>query len=479
VGGMRNVVAVLAVTLALLGGAAWLGLDAARDDALPADPTAAATADLAVPMWSLRRAPDAIAIEVSVQQVQALVSQTLPATPHCLMVAEGDRVLGESDPDTPFTPASTQKIFTAAAALNVLGPDFRYTTQLFSTAAPGPDGAIPDLFIVGAGDPVLVTPAYAATLADAATTVGHVRTPFEQFATRLQQAGVRSITGPIGVDDARYDQLRVLRSWRPSYAETPAVVGPIGALLVDSGWTRPDGSDEQSGDPAMTAGETLAQTLTDVGITVAGPVVRAAPPAGTMPIAELTSPPLTEILGSMLRESDNTIAELITRELGLRVSNTPTTEAGAQAIVQQLAALGVPTAGVALVDGSGLDRGATATCRALLATLGLAADPARPQFAVLYDGLAVAGRSGTLADALEGTSLVDRLRAKTGFIEGVAGLAGFVDRTDTTPTRRLRFAFLVNTPAPQQTLLSSRIEVGGSITDWFLRALDPARLAPA
>src|SRR5689334_14399502 len=118
-GRSRNVIAVLAVMVVLLGGAAWLGFDAARDDPLPPDPTAAAKADLTVPMWSLRRAPDAIATEVSVQQVQALVTQTLPDTPHCLMVAEGSRVLGESDPDKPFTPASTQKLFTAAAALDV------------------------------------------------------------------------------------------------------------------------------------------------------------------------------------------------------------------------------------------------------------------------------------------------------------------------------------------------------------------------
>jgi D-alanyl-D-alanine carboxypeptidase/D-alanyl-D-alanine-endopeptidase (penicillin-binding protein 4) len=223
----------------------------------------------------------------------------------------------------------------------------------------------------------------------------------------------------------------------------------------------------------------LLQTLADAGITVAGPVIRATPPQGSLPIAEVQSPPLADILATMLRESDNTIAEVVTREIGLRVSNTPTTEAGAQAIVQQLAALGIPTTGVSLVDGSGLDRGATATCRALLGTLDLGTDPTRPQFRTLYDGLAVAGRSGTLAGSLEGTSLVDRLRAKTGYLDDVAGLAGFVDRGDTSPPRRLRFAFIVNTPASQQSLQSARLEVGGSITDWFLRALDPQRLAPA
>jgi D-alanyl-D-alanine carboxypeptidase/D-alanyl-D-alanine-endopeptidase (penicillin-binding protein 4) len=477
--GLRNAIAVIAVAVALLAGAAWLGFDAANDDALPADPTATATAEVAVPMWSLRRAPEAVATEAAVQQVQQLVTQTLPGTPHCLMVAEGDRVLGETDPDTPFTPASTQKLLTAAAALDVLGPDFTYTTQVFSTTQAGPDGALPDLFLVGSGDPVLVTPAYAATLADDATTVGHVRTPFEQFAAGLAQAGVRAINGPVAVDDARYDQLRVPRTWKESYVATPAVVGPIGALVVDHGFTATDGSDEQSGDPAITAGERLVQVLTDAGITVAGPVVRGTPPAGTQPIAQVTSPPLREILGSMLRESDNTIAEMITRELGLKVSNTPTTEAGAQAIVERVAALGVPTTGVALVDGSGLDRGNTATCRALLTTLDLADDPARPQFATLYEGLPIAGREGTLAGGLDGTSLVDRLRAKTGFIDGVGGLAGFVDRDDTQPPRRLRFAFIINANEPQQAVLSARIFVGGSITDWFLRALDPQRLAPA
>ena len=99
----------------------------------------------------------------------------------------------------------------------------------------------------------------------------------------------------------------------------------------------------------------------------------------------------------------------------------------------KLAELGLPTAGTTLVDGSGLDRGNRTTCNLLAAVVDLGA---QPEFTALWDGLPVAGGSGTLADVLRGTPLDGKLRAKTGSLNGVSGLAGLVDVVAPDPRSR-------------------------------------------
>jgi D-alanyl-D-alanine carboxypeptidase/D-alanyl-D-alanine-endopeptidase (penicillin-binding protein 4) len=157
-------------------------------------------------------------------------------------------------------------------------------------------------------------------------------------------------------------------------------------------------------------------------------------PAAAREIARVASAPLGDIVKQMLSVSNNETAELLTRELGVRRGGAGTTLAGTRAIPSVLARLGVPVAGVVLHDGSGLAPDDRVTCRALLRVLALGS---QPRFSPIRDGLAVAGRSGTLAGRFVGTPLAGRLRAKTGHIEGVVGLAGLVDTT-------VRFAFLAN-----------------------------------
>jgi D-alanyl-D-alanine carboxypeptidase/D-alanyl-D-alanine-endopeptidase (penicillin-binding protein 4) len=104
--------------------------------------------------------------------------------------------------------------------------------------------------------------------------------------------------------------------------------------------------------------------------------------------------------------------------------------------VQENGRLGVPVDGVHLADGSGLDVGNRATCRALLGTLKLSR---LAPFSTLDSGLAIAGRTGTLAKRYIGSPAEIRLAAKTGWINGAVAMAG---RIATQPTRR--FALIVN-----------------------------------
>src|SRR5262249_28655627 len=140
-------------------------------------------------------------------------------------------------------------------------------------------------------------------------------------------------------------------------------------------------------------------------------------------IASAKSSPLKDVIASMLRSSDNLTAELLVKELGVRVSKAGTTAAGTAAVLATLGQLGVPVEHVTLVDGSGLDRGNRDTCTTLVAVLALRS---RSGLDTLLAGLPVAGQSGTLVDQFLNTALVGKVTAKTGSLDGVSGFAGVV-----------------------------------------------------
>jgi len=103
--------------------------------------------------------------------------------------------------------------------------------------------------------------------------------------------------------------------------------------------------------------------------------------------------------------------------------------------VEELGSLGVSVDGVHLNDGSGLDTGNRATCRALLGALNLSR---QPRFSTLDSGLAIAGRTGTLAKRFIGSPAEFLLAAKTGWINGCAAMVG---RIALSPTRRFALIF--------------------------------------
>ena len=138
------------------------------------------------------------------------------------------------------------------------------------------------------------------------------------------------------------------------------------------------------------------------------------------------------------RESDNTAAELILKELGVAKRGEGSTAAGTQAVIDALAEAGLPTAGLRMGDGSGLEVTNQASCALLAAALRLPDGGGSPRLA---SSLAVAGRTGTLSLRLAGTPLEGKLRAKTGSLNGVSGLVGYVDGH-----RGLSFAFVANGP---------------------------------
>lgn len=420
-----------------LSGALVAGFVALRPveatDAAPLQPR------LTTPMLSPRRVPAVLAEAIASVKLNGSLEKTLKGTTSCLVASDDVGTVLTRDADRPLAPASNQKLLVAAAALARLGPGYRFETKVVASKPPR-SGVVNDLWLVGSGDPVLTTPEYQAFLETQSLTRGRPVTSLDALAKEMERAGVREIRGRIHGDDSRYTRQRAIPTWKPVYL-TDSEVGPIGALTVNEGWQTWTPRHSAAADPSVLAASELARLAASRGIGIGdGAPDNATAPGKVETIARVLSPPLSDIVAAMLRESANLTAEMLVRELGRR-DGDGSTAAGLIAVTQELRDLGLPTDGLKLTDGSGLDVSNRATCKLLFATLALGAQGsvATGNFASLVDGLAVAGRTGTLAQRMVRTSLEGRLRAKTGSIDGVAALTGLVDGK-----RDLSFAFIVN-----------------------------------
>jgi D-alanyl-D-alanine carboxypeptidase/D-alanyl-D-alanine-endopeptidase (penicillin-binding protein 4) len=389
---------------------------------------------LSTPLWSVRRVPQPVVEAVGAQHLQGALDAAAPGDGTCFVVSAGNHILATHGAETPLIGASTQKLLVAAAALSTLGPDTTFQTRVVA-AAPPADGTVDQVWLVGGGDPVLSTGDYVSFLQSQPKTKGDVTTSLESLADAIVAKGVKSIPGGILGDDSRYDQQRYVPTWKDTY-RTDGEVGPISALTVNDGFSAWSPARKVPvDDPTRNAAAELTDLLRARGVQVGNPGTGTAP-ANAAEVAVISSPPLRDVVHSMLSSSDNLTAEMLTKELGVQTAKQGTTTAGVAATTAKLKELGVPLADGALKDGSGLDRGNRVTCGNLVATLTLAQ---RPEFATLYDGLPVAGRNGTLVGDFLGTPLEGNFRGKTGSLDGVTGLTGVFDLG-----RRVQFAFLDN-----------------------------------
>lgn len=420
---------------------------------------------LSTPLWSPRRAPQSIVDTVGSQRLQVRLAEISSGVDHCFDVRDAAQVVAVENTPEAFIPASSLKLLTAAGVLFVLGPDFRYSTRAIATSEPE-NGSIETLFLVGAGDPTLTTPEGIAALNGDRTTAGNKTTPLDELAERIVAAGVTSIPGGVVGVDSRYDSQRFLPQWPSEYRTE---VGPIGALVVDSGkvlTSKEAGSEKQ---PALHAATELSRLLALRGVALGSPGTGSAPDS-FKPIAEIKSGPMSEILTSFLSSSDNVAGEMLLKELAVRSGKPGTTVDGVKVLTQRLTKLGIPMGNVTLVDGSGLSRENKLTCDALVAVLNLSN---KRRYSTLRDGLAIAGDRGTLAPRFQGSALTGKLWAKTGSLSGVSALAGQVK-----VRRPLDFALILNGAFSEQSGLSLRERMATAIAS-FPDSPPPEPLVPS
>jgi len=330
-------------------------------------------------------------------------------------------------------PASTAKLAVAVAALHVLGPDHRLTTSVVL-------GNAGQVVLVGGGDPTLAGPKAVgvhdpgypapARLADLAT----------QTASALKARGVTSVS--LGYDASLYGGPSTAPGWKPLYVNE-GDVAPVSALEVDEG--SPDlAKPARSADPAKLAATEFASLLSADGVPVTGaPAASAASPDAAV-LASVQSPRLSALVQRMLGRSDNDLAESLARQVAIATGKPATFAGGADAVRSVVAGLGVSADGFAMADGSGLSTSDRVHAKALVQLVDLVLGPGRPELSSIRQALPVAGFSGTLASRYTkppASSAAGRVWAKTGTLDGVVALAGYLDDAS---GRVLAFAVIAN-----------------------------------
>ena len=385
------------------------------------------------PVFSVRRIARTTAIEARVATVRtklATLSAKLPQSA-CLVVLAESRAVATIRAQRALIPASNMKLLVAAAALDVLGADYRFTTSVFGKRS----GAIVvgDLWLVGGGDPVLSTRAYAPTQIYPSINPTYLET----LADDLVASGVTLVSGAVVGDESRYDTERYVPTWGDGIRSIEA--GPLGALMVDDGVLV--GEPFKPANPATGAATAFTRLLQARGVTVVGAARSGVVPPTATALGQLTSAPLSGILVDLLTNSDNNAAELLLKEIGLVNKRRPTRVAGLQTITEVLEARAIPVDGLVLADGSGLDAGNQVSCQLLVSLLG-----AYGVNSPLGQALAVAGATGTLREQFTSGPALNRVRAKTGTLRLAKSLSGFYPVVDASGQSVITFAFVLNGP---------------------------------
>jgi len=320
--------------------------------------------------------------------------------------------LFERHASAPRIPASVEKLFTTATALRRFGTQARLTTSVVGDGEVGTKGGLSgDLYLVGGGDPTL----------DVAG--------LKDLAGQVRDAGVRRVSGSVLGDESHLDALR--GSSRTGGAYDSDMGGVLGALTVGRGFS------SRKGGPALAAARTFVRVLRAAGVRVAGRTGTGKAPSDGLPLADVQSTTMAQLVRAINVPSDNFAAEVLLKDLGASYGSGGTTAAGAAVVRRTMAALGVDRRNVA--DGSGLSRANRVSAQQIVSLL--VAMRRSAQSRAFEAALAVAGRTGTLRKRLRGTAAAGACRGKTGTINSVSALAGLCT---TREGHTIAFAFLMN-----------------------------------
>lgn len=337
----------------------------------------------------------------------------------------GDRAVAwqHGDPDL-VTPASTLKLLTTTAALEELGPEHTFST----TVVRGRNART--LVLVGGGDPLLTdqVPARAAGSVSTYPRPASLQQLARKTAAQLRADGVAKVR--LGYDVSLFTGPDVNPAWEATYIPE-SIVSPISPLWVDEG-RQVAGYVQRVPDPAQEAADRFVVLLGDRGIQVVGPAVRTRASAQAPELAAVDSPTLAQIVQHVIELSDNEGAEVLLRHVALAQDRPGSFVAGVSAMKVTLDRLGIDLSRASLDDGSGLARTNLLPVAALVQVLQTAASDTHPELRTVVATLPVAGFSGSLGYrfVLDAPTGLGAVRAKTGTLSGVHGLAGLVHTAD-------------------------------------------------
>jgi D-alanyl-D-alanine carboxypeptidase/D-alanyl-D-alanine-endopeptidase (penicillin-binding protein 4) len=385
--------------------------------------------------------------------------------------------------ERPFILASTTKLFTTAAALDRLGPDYKFRTRLYRDAPIGEDGVLSGhLVVTGGGDPGLSGRWYE----DDPLAV------FRPWAASLTNKGIRSVRDGLLLDVSFFDDVQSHPDW-PSEQEQRWYQAPVSALSYNdnvvlvraSGGLRPGspalmgfdplgppllnlisnvvtatrrtwvGVHREAGshtvvaagrvgknrtwvgdvtvpDPPLYFAAALSQVLRESGISIdAPPAVRTERSGVPLPFSgrvllHTHETPLVSALAVCNKRSQSFFAEQILKTLGAEKRGRGTWENGRAEVAAFLGSLGLDASRYQLVDGSGRARANRASAAAYVDFL-TALATRWERFETWKPTLAIAGGpDGTLRHRLLGAATAGKVWAKTGYVDGVVTLCGYV-----------------------------------------------------
>ncbi|MFD9909727.1 D-alanyl-D-alanine carboxypeptidase/D-alanyl-D-alanine-endopeptidase [Streptomyces sp. NPDC059063] len=415
-------------------------------------------------------------------------------------------------PSGRLMPASNTKMLTSAAALEILGPDHRFTTDVLAAGDRRGPVLKGDLYLRGTGDPTTLAKDY------------------DALAARVADAGVKRVSGRLVADDTRFDDRRQGDTWgaddessyyaaqisalslapdtdydtgtvvvevapgaragdEPRVTVTPKtdyVKFDVRATTVAAGGQNTLSVERQHGrntitvsgtvpvggsttkewvtvwEPTRYAAAVFRDALAAHGVRVSGPTrAGIATPKDARPLASHASMPLKDLLIPFMKLSNNMHAEHLTKAMGHKATGRPGSWGdGITAIAGYLKTAGVDPGRLRQVDGSGLSRKDNVSADQFIELLRSA--KSEPWFAHWYKSLPVACASdkfvgGTLRTRMCGTPAAGNVHAKTGTLTGASALSGYV--TD-AGGRELVFSIVLNNHlAPSVKALEDAIVV--------------------
>jgi D-alanyl-D-alanine carboxypeptidase/D-alanyl-D-alanine-endopeptidase (penicillin-binding protein 4) len=437
------------------------------------------------------------------QQLDALLGDSALAGMRVgVAVAEADtgKALYGRNENQPFNPASNVKLFTTAAALAMLGPEYRWKTVIFGDSSVQGGEVKGRLYLKGHGDPTLVAEDLWRIVAD------------------LWAAGVRKVSGDLAVDDSFFDAVRSGPGFDQKQ-EDAAFRAPNGAVSLNYNAVGvhilPGASDgapakivieppspyfevvneartsissrtnitveakditnrtqlhvkgrirlsdrgvevlKRVGHPDLYTGYALRELLSRRGIKVSGQVVNAVVPPEARALAVHYSAPLGVAVRDVNKHSNNFMAEQVMKTLGAETGGRPGTwPKGVEAVSSYLDKLGISRNDYKMTNGSGLYDSNRFTPMEFVTLLRAAYRDFR--YSADYLGsLSLAGADGTIGHRMAG-SLAERwVRAKSGTLMGVSCLTGYAGAPGRAP---LVFSILMNDVGDAATGKARRVQ---------------------
>lgn len=399
----------------------------------------------------------------------------------CVMDAETGRVLAEHRADRQVIPASNMKLLTSGAALSVLGPDFEFVTELvlFEGATPEGDDR---LVVRGSGDPAFGD---FELLEEMGVSIDEF---IAHWVDAIERTGVADSVGEIVMDARIFDRELIHESWPEAQLNRwycaqvsginfhanvlrlytrPSTVGraPLVTMEPEASWIEVSNRAKTVGrgknhtawasralgsnriglhadvrhatapievtvhEPSLLLGRVIADRLASRGHSE--PEVRLAEDTEDLSGGETihrVRTPIAVVLERCNVDSHNLYAEALMKRTGAAASgSTGTWSRGAFALRSLLVdRIGPDDAGrVVIADGSGMSRNNRVSATAIAKWL-RAMDSDRRLSAIFHESLPSAGEEGTLRKRFRSDRPDNEVRAKTGFLNGVSALSGYV-----------------------------------------------------